>query len=155
MTRSPLFGDLPGASRPARPEVVRRRRGCCGRKLVFIGDSAHATSPQLWQGANLALLDVRALAQAFAVNGDLHDAIEAYARKRRFHVMLYQGLSRVFTPFYQSDSVMLPLGRDQLVAGLSPVPVIQRLLAGIVSGTFGLTDNSLIETVSQPQVKSC
>ena len=29
-----------------------------GPGLVFIGDSAHATSPQLGQGANMALLDV-------------------------------------------------------------------------------------------------
>ena len=35
------------------------------RRLVFIGDSAHSTSPQLGQGANMALLDVAALAQAF------------------------------------------------------------------------------------------
>ncbi len=126
-----------------------------GRKLVFIGDSAHATSPQLGQGANMALLDVRALAQAFNEHRDLQDAIEAYARKRRFHVKLYQGLSRVFTPFYQSDSVLLPLARDHLVAGLSRVPIVQRLLASIVSGRFGQTDRSLTEPVSQPEAGSC
>ena len=74
-----------------------------GRRLVFIGDSAHATSPQLGQGANMALLDVHALASALKENADLRDALESYARKRRFHVKLYQGLSRVFTPFYQSE----------------------------------------------------
>ncbi len=47
---------------------------------------------------------------------------------------LYQALSRVFTPFYQSDSVLLPLARDYLVAGLSRLPLAQRLLATIVSG---------------------
>lgn len=75
-----------------------------GDKLVFIGDSAHSTSPQLGQGANMALLDVRALTSALEQNTDLDDAIRAYANIRRFHVKLYQGLSRVFTPFYQSDS---------------------------------------------------
>lgn len=105
-----------------------------GRKLVFIGDSAHATSPQLGQGANMALLDVRALTEALEEKSDLEGSVMAYARKRRFHVKLYQALSRVFTPFYQSDSVLLPLARDYLVAGLSRLPLAQRLLATIVSG---------------------
>ena len=63
----------------------------------------------------------------------------AYTRKRRFHVMLYQALSRVFTPFYQSDSVLLPLLRDDLVSGLSRLPLAQKLLATIVSGRLGLS----------------
>ena len=108
-----------------------------GRKLVFIGDSAHSTSPQLGQGANMALLDVYALTDALRETPNLDDALVTYARKRRFHVRLYQGLSRVFTPFYQSDSTLLPLLRDQLVAPISRVPPAQRLLASIVSGRFG------------------
>ena len=47
----------------------------------------------------------------------------AYARLRRLHVRLYQALSVVFTPFYQSDSLLLPLIRDQFVAPLSRLPV--------------------------------
>lgn len=112
-----------------------------GRKLVFIGDSAHATSPQLGQGANMALLDVRALAEALEFRRDLQDGIEAYARMRKFHVRLYQGLSRIFTPFYQSDSLVLPLARDHLVASLSRLPPARRLLASIVSGRFGQLTN--------------
>ncbi len=110
-----------------------------GRRLAFIGDSAHATSPQLGQGANMALLDVFALTQALKESQDLPTALDAYARKRRLHVKLYQGLSRVFTPFYQSDSLVLPLFRDHLVAALSRVPHVQRLLASIVSGQLGLS----------------
>ena len=109
-----------------------------GDRLVFIGDSAHSTSPQLGQGANMALLDVRALASSLQEKPDLRDALAAYARKRRLHVKLYQMLSRVFTPFYQSDSLLLPLARDHLVAGLSRLPPVQRMLAAIVSGRLGL-----------------
>ena len=72
-------------------------------------------------------------------NPDLPAALDSYARKRRLHVKLYQGLSRVFTPFYQSDSLVLPLFRDHLVAALSRVPHVQRLLASIVSGQLGLS----------------
>jgi len=105
-----------------------------GARLVFIGDSAHSTSPQLGQGANMALLDVAALAHALAEARDLASALADYARLRRLHVRLYQALSVVFTPFYQSDSLILPLIRDQLVAPLSRLPVVSRVLARIVAG---------------------
>ena len=97
-------------------------------RLAVIGDAAHSTSPQLGQGANMALLDVYGLATALEQRVDLQAALESYARQRRFHVRLYQGMSRLFTPFYQSDSVLLPLLRDRLVAPISRVPVAARLL---------------------------
>ncbi len=109
-----------------------------GNRLVFIGDSAHSTSPQLGQGANMALLDVMALTKALERNSDLPTALAVYAKARRFHVKLYQALSLVFTPFYQSDSALLPILRDYLVAGTSRLPPIQRLLARIVAGQLGL-----------------
>lgn len=105
-----------------------------GERIVFIGDCAHSTSPQLGQGANMALLDVAALAQAFEDSDDLTAALSRYARLRRLHVRLYQALSVVFTPFYQSDSRILPLIRDQLVSPVSRLPGATRLLAGIVAG---------------------
>lgn len=105
-----------------------------GERIAFIGDSAHSTSPQLGQGANMALLDVAALAQAFEDTDDLAAALAGYARLRRLHVRLYQALSVIFTPFYQSDSRILPLIRDQLVSPVSRMPGATKLLAGIVAG---------------------
>ena len=109
-----------------------------GEKLVFIGDSAHSTSPQLGQGANMALLDVMTLSEALETHEDLPEAFAAYARTRRLHVKLYQTLSRVFTPFYQSDSHVLPLMRDYLVSLMSKLPPAQKFLASIVAGRLGL-----------------
>lgn len=109
-----------------------------GEKLVFIGDSAHSTSPQLGQGANMALLDVMALTHAVQQNTDLQTALATYACARRWHVKLYQVMSATLTPFYQSDSILLPMIRDYLVAGASMVPPAQRLLATLVSGKLGL-----------------
>jgi len=69
-----------------------------GRGLAFIGDSAHSTSPQLGQGANMGLLDAYALASAINEAEDISGALQRYTRLRRFHVRLYQAASRLFTP---------------------------------------------------------
>ncbi len=111
------------------------RRPASGR-TVFVGDSAHSTSPQLGQGANMALLDVAALSHALDTSPDLDAALAAYAAARRNHVALFQLLSLLFTPFYQSDSAALAWLRDRLVATVARTPPIRALLASIVSGTL-------------------
>ena len=105
-----------------------------GDGIAFIGDSAHSTSPQLGQGANMALLDAAALAGALAKAASVDEALAEYARLRRWHVRLYQMLSLTLTPFYQSDGTMLPLVRDVLVSAVAKVPPVPWLLAGMVSG---------------------
>ncbi|ESY86055.1 FAD-dependent monooxygenase [Mesorhizobium australicum] len=106
-----------------------------GRRLAVIGDAAHSASPQLGQGANMALLDAAALNYALARADGLETALEAYARARRRHVRVFQALSLAFTPFYQSDSVALPFIRDRLVATIAKIPPAPRLLAAMVAGT--------------------
>lgn len=106
-----------------------------GRRLAIIGDAAHSTSPQLGQGANMALLDTAALARALASRTDVAAALADYCAIRRWHVRLFQALSLAFTPFYQSDSRAIPFLRDTLVATVAKVPPLPRLLAAIVAGT--------------------
>lgn len=108
----------------------------CANKLVCIGDSAHAASPQLGQGANMALLDVRALVDALSATQDVQAAIATYAQVRKRHVRTYQLMSHLFTPFYQSDSAVLPIIRDYLVPPLARLPLAQKLLAHMVAGTL-------------------
>jgi 2-polyprenyl-6-methoxyphenol hydroxylase-like FAD-dependent oxidoreductase len=105
-----------------------------GRRLAVIGDAAHSTSPQLGQGANMALLDARALAYALETSANIDSAVETYARVRRWHMRVFQALSWMFTPFYQSDSIMLPFIRDRLVATIGKVPPGPQILAAMVSG---------------------
>jgi 2-polyprenyl-6-methoxyphenol hydroxylase-like FAD-dependent oxidoreductase len=109
-----------------------------GDRIAFVGDVAHATSPQLGQGANMALLDALALAQGLAAEPDLAGALAGYAARRRLHVRLYQAMSRIFTPFYQSDSIALPFIRDSLFVPMTRLPGVPRLLASLVGGAWGL-----------------
>lgn len=101
--------------------------------LVFIGDAAHRASPQLGQGANMALLDAWALFTALESH-PLNEALPRYAAMRRWHVRMYQLMSALFTPMYQSGSSSLPLLRDHLLAPAMRLPGVPRLLTALVSG---------------------
>ena len=103
-------------------------------RVVCIGDSAHATSPQLGQGANMALLDAMALGVALTRQTDLSEAFRAYANARRRHIRAYQLASRLFTPVFQSDSRVLPELRDRLSSPMVGLPFVPTLLARIVAG---------------------
>jgi 2-polyprenyl-6-methoxyphenol hydroxylase-like FAD-dependent oxidoreductase len=108
-----------------------------GPALCFVGDSAHSTSPQLGQGANMALLDARALYLGLRDHpDDLQRALAHYAALRRWHVRLYQALSAMFTPFYQSDSRVLPVIRDVLVSVIARIPPAPQFLAAMVAGSL-------------------
>lgn len=72
--------------------------------IVFIGDAAHCTSPQLGQGANLALVDALVLSECIAQTATVVEALKQYDSKRRKHLRFYQTASRMLTPFFQSDS---------------------------------------------------
>lgn len=112
----------------------RTRRAVTEAGLAVIGDAAHATSPQLGQGVNMGLLDAWALDRALARHDDLDAALGVYAGARWLHVRLYQALSWVFTPFYQSDDPVRPALRDHVLGWISRVPPSPRLLAATVSG---------------------
>lgn len=101
--------------------------------LVHIGDAAHRASPQLGQGANMALLDALALDVALAAH-PLEDALAACARLRRWHVPSYQAMSAAFTPMYQSDSRVLPALRNQVLAPMSGWPGVRQTLTRLVAG---------------------
>lgn len=106
-----------------------------GPRLAVIGDAAHSTSPQLGQGANMALLDARGLANALATTSSVEDALDVYVRARSLHVRVFQALSFAFTPFYQSDSTALPFIRDRLVSTIARMPPAPQFLAAMVAGT--------------------
>ncbi|MDB5670742.1 MAG: glutamate synthase, partial [Alphaproteobacteria bacterium] len=112
-------------SRPAQPG------------LIHLGDAWHSTSPQLGQGANMALLDAWSLAMALRRSKRIEEAIERAVAMRRSHVRLYQGLSALFTPAYQSDGRILPWIRDRIVPPLSRLWPATWIQAAMVAGTLG------------------
>lgn len=108
--------------------------------VVLVGDSAHATSPQLGQGANNGLLDALALSDAIADRGDLNAALSAYTKTRHSHVRFYQMASALMTPFFQSDSLTFSALRDVFFNRLKIIPYLKyemvRTLVGLKTGVF-------------------
>jgi 2-polyprenyl-6-methoxyphenol hydroxylase-like FAD-dependent oxidoreductase len=94
---------------------------------VIIGDAAHATSPQLGQGTNLALLDAVALAESLANSDSIPAALATYTQARKGHLHFYSQASRLLTPLFQSDLTVLPWFRDRLMAMSSTWPVMKGL----------------------------
>ncbi len=118
-------------------------------RTVVIGDCAHAMSPQLGQGANLALIDAQALARSLRANGDPLRALADYSRSRRGHVRYYQAASRWLTPVYQSDRVLIPALRDALMNLTCKLPPVRAQmldsLAGVKAGfAFGRYSGALV-----------
>jgi len=105
-------------------------------RVINIGDSAHITSPQLGQGANMALLDARALAYAATHSETIAGIGPVYAKSRQRHVRFFQIASHILTPFYQSDGFFMPWMRNGLIATLAQVPPMPAILSALISGTL-------------------
>jgi 2-polyprenyl-6-methoxyphenol hydroxylase-like FAD-dependent oxidoreductase len=122
-----------------------------GTGLIHLGDAWHSASPQLGQGANMALLDAWALAMGLARNEAIDAALAEAITLRRRHVRLYQALTWLFTPVYQSDSRVLPFLRDRLVGPLSKLWPATTIQAAMVSGLIGdpLTTLDLCEPIAE------
>jgi 2-polyprenyl-6-methoxyphenol hydroxylase-like FAD-dependent oxidoreductase len=108
-----------------------------GERLIHIGDAWHSASPQLGQGANMALLDAWAVAAGLRTGKSLAEALRLAAGWRSDHVRLYQAITAAFTPLYQSDGALAPMLRDQLLARIGRAWPVARIQALLVTGLFG------------------
>jgi len=124
-------------------------------RLVLAGDAAHAMSPQLGQGVNMALLDALALRDALRTHGGGAFALQAYQAQRRAHVAVYQRWSRWLTPLFQSERDVWARARDVLLGPMGRMPGgrghMLRVLSGTQHGWFGAMalDPAFIEALSQ------
>jgi 2-polyprenyl-6-methoxyphenol hydroxylase-like FAD-dependent oxidoreductase len=103
--------------------------------VVLLGDAAHATSPQLGQGCNLALCDAAALSDAIAEEASVDAALERYTASRRDHLAYYQLVTRWLTPFFQGHSVFLGALRDVGMGALASLPFLGREMVRSMAGT--------------------
>jgi len=114
------------------------------RNVVYLGDAAHATSPQLGQGANLALWDAMVLADVLAAEErDLACALDVYSRERAGHLGFYQFATRFLTPFFQGDEPLLGSLRDLAMPIAARIGITNRIMTlgmlGVVDGFGGRT----------------
>ena len=134
-----------------RDTVLRRwHRG----RAVLVGDSAHAMSPQLGQGANMALVDALTLRDALRDADSVPAALHVYERGRRAHLSAYHFWSRWLTPMFQSEHDRIAMMRDAVFHPMSRIPggrgQMLRVLTGTRRGwfgTFALSD-AFVETLA-------
>lgn len=112
-------------------EVALHRLYC--QRLVFVGDAAHSLSPQLGQGARLALAGAVNLADALD-GGHVPAALDAYDRRQRALAADYQRLSRVLTPLLQSPPSGLQWLRNGAIGTLSRLGPVQRAALRLLCG---------------------
>lgn len=109
-------------------------------QCVAIGDAAHASSPQLGQGASIALLDAMLLIQCIEEEPNLLVALLRLRELRRKPVHFYQQASKWMTPFFQSGLSILALPRNLFLGPMCRIPWVQREMAatmcGIKQGAF-------------------
>ncbi|HXC57291.1 MAG TPA: NAD(P)/FAD-dependent oxidoreductase [Rhizomicrobium sp.] len=113
-------------------------RGC----VLVLGDAAHGTSPQLGQGANLALIDALTIAHCVKAAPGVAAALALYEKMRRPHIAYYQLASRALTPAFQSDSRVMAWLRDTFLVAARHIPiggyVTRTTLSGVRKLPFGL-----------------
>lgn len=102
--------------------------------LVFIGDSCHAFSPQLGQGANLALVDAYYLADTVG-DRSLTDGLARYSKLRRSSVRFYQHATRWLTPLFQGDWWLGPLLRMAFCDIPCAIPITRKIGASVLMST--------------------
>jgi 2-polyprenyl-6-methoxyphenol hydroxylase-like FAD-dependent oxidoreductase len=104
-------------------------------RIGVVGDAAHATSPQLGQGANQALLDALALSHAVELSTQWDEVWERFNAARRGSIRFYQGMSRLLTPLYQSRIPGAGLLRDVAMISCRQLPWLRRQMALTVAGS--------------------
>ena len=103
------------------------------KNFVFIGDAAHAMGPHLSSGTNLGLLDAYFLSKELMVNIDYKTVFKNYEKKRRGQLIYYQTVSRIITPYFQSD-IDRSFVRNHVMKYLYKIPLIKDIMVETITG---------------------
>lgn len=127
--------------------VAKRTFDLANGAVVCLGDAAHAMSPQLGQGANLALVDALVLSQCLDGERDLPTALQRFDAIRRPGVRYYQFASRWLTPVFQSKFEALAPLRDTFMGPMCRLSLLRgqmlESLVGIKTGIMPWSRQSL------------
>ena len=107
------------------------------RHSVFLGDAAHAMSPHLGQGINIAMLDAWHLAEAVRTTRTPLEAFRAWHRRQAAYLRYYAALTFLLSPFFQSEWGFLGWGRDVVLPLLPKLPFVKYQMALTMSGLKG------------------
>ncbi len=122
-------------------------------RVVVIGDAAHAMSPQLGQGANMALTDAMVLADCIGSEQNTLDAVVNYSRQRHKHIRYYQWASRFLTPLFQSDSNVAAAFRDLTFPPMKYIPLAKKhalaTLFGVKTSLMSAKPNINLDELAQ------
>ena len=103
--------------------------------VVVLGDAAHAMSPHLGQGVNLALCDAAQLASSLAEHDhDVAAALPHYENRRRRQLRWYSFITKTLSPFFQGERNWLAWPRDRTLPWLTKVPVVDRIMVKTLAG---------------------
>ncbi len=103
--------------------------------IALLGDAAHAMSPQLGQGVNMALMDALALRDALRGESAIEAALRRYETVRRAHVNIYQFWSRWLTPLFQSERDLVAGLRDAAMLPMGKLPGGRGQMLRVLTGT--------------------
>lgn len=119
-------------------------------QTLLLGDCAHATSPQLGQGANLALADAVTLAAQLKSGAGL----AGYRRARAGKVAWVQLMSAALTPLFQSRSAVMGWLRDFVLLPASGFWPFNRMMLATLTGAGSLPFATKISSFAKFLVRS-
>ncbi len=142
------FGDFLGETRPTGPRwcyplSLQFAHRVIDRRLVLVGDAAHAMHPIAGQGLNMGLRDVAAMAEvlvdAHRLGLDLGAAtvLERYERWRRFDNTLMLAMTDLLNRLFSNDIPPVRMARDLGLAVVNKIPPLKRFFMRHAMGLVG------------------